>query len=144
MLTTDALKRVFEVPFWMSFFRTSTTLQTLGHKWPKWDQIQGGNGARFAYMTKYFVMPLPKNFALWPICEHSLRSFHKFQCYATATPPHSIRIFPSRCARGKIGQTCSVFCQGHDKVIYWVLSDIERNKVMNFGEPSPNSVATGD
>merc|ERR1711997_1353228 len=30
------------------------------------------------------------------------------------------------------------------KWLYWVLSDIERNKVMNFGEPSPNPVETTD
>ena len=30
------------------------------------------------------------------------------------------------------------------KWLYWVLSDIERNKVMNFGEPSPNLVETAD
>ena len=30
------------------------------------------------------------------------------------------------------------------KWLYWVLSDIERNKVMNFGDPSPNPVETAD
>ena len=30
------------------------------------------------------------------------------------------------------------------KWLYWVLSNIERNKVMNFGEPSPNPVETVD
>jgi len=30
------------------------------------------------------------------------------------------------------------------KWLYWVLSDIERNKVMTFGEPSPNPVETAD
>ena len=30
------------------------------------------------------------------------------------------------------------------KWLYWVLSNIERNKVMNFGEPSPNPVETAD
>ena len=36
------------------------------------------------------------------------------------------------------------FKKKFQKWLYWVLSNIERNKVMNFGEPSTNPVETAD
>ena len=36
------------------------------------------------------------------------------------------------------------FKKKFQKWLYWGLSDIERNKVKNFGEPSPNPVEMAD
>ena len=42
-------------------------------------EFRAENGARFAYMTKYIVTPVRNNFDKWPICDYSLRSYHKFE-----------------------------------------------------------------
>ena len=128
---------------------------------------KGINGARFAYMTKYFVLVLTNTLGLWPICDLSLRSWSQIPILSYGFASAQDREFSISLRSGKNPNAmrrrsrslalefvkrakrvftnwpkCEVFWQGHDKIFCHVSkpSSISPLNLVPFGPFMPQSL----